>query len=288
MKLIAIIVTYHPIQEDLLKNIRSCVDAVDELIIWENTPDHLIEYDKKILAGFSEKINFSGVGKNVGIGKALNYGAEIAVTGGYSHLLTLDQDSYFDEKHLEKYKKQISEYNRDDSGIFGVNYINNNLKTFATDIKYLEQPDCITSGSIIPVNTFLVAGFFNEEMFIDGVDFDFCYKIKEKSNLKTIICSEVFFNHQVGYLTKTKFGFCTENYSAFRTYFIVKNHLLLWKRYKKLFPFFRKKHLIKNYIIYRFIKILLAEENKKDKTKAILKGIYDAVIKNEKIERKLS
>lgn len=285
MKLIAIIVTYLPVLEDLLKNIRSCVNDVDELVIWENTPEHLIKYDRAILAGLAGKISFAGVGENVGIGKALNYGAEIAMRRGFTHLLTLDQDSYFDDKHLEKYKNQISEFESDDAGIFGVNYINNSHKTFTTDKKYLEQPDCITSGSIVPVHTFLVADFFDEELFIDGVDFDFCYKIKEKSNLKTIICSEILLNHQVGYLTKTKFGFSTENYSAFRTYFIVKNHLLLWKRYKQLFPVFRKKHLIKNYIIYRLIKVLLAEDNKKDKIGAILKGINDAVFKKDKIEK---
>lgn len=285
MKLLAIIVTYLPVQEDLIKNIKSCVNDVDEIIIWENTPEHLITYNKEILAAVSDKISFWGIGTNVGIGKALNYGAEMAIEKGFSHLLTLDQDSYFDEKHLGKYKLQISQFKSNDAGIFGVNYINNNLKTFTTDKQFLEQPDCITSGSIVPVNTFLTAGFFDEELFIDGVDFDFCYRIKEKSNLKTIICSEIFLNHQVGYLTKTKLGFSTENYSAFRTYFIVKNHLLLWKRYKQLFPLFRKKHLIKNYIIYRFIKVLLAEDNKKDKMGAILRGVFDAVFKNGKTER---
>lgn len=289
MKLIAIIVTYLPDQKELLRNIRSCIDDVEELIIWENTPIDTINYDKKLfLKEFSGKISFSGLGMNVGIGKALNFGAKVAIRKGFTHLLTLDQDSFFETNHLEKYKKQISEFDDHKAGIFGVNYINNNQNAWKISEKYLQKPDCITSGSIVPVKTFLSAGFFDEDLFIDGVDFDFCYKINQNNDLKTIICSEVIMNHQVGYLTKTKFGFSTENYSAFRTYYIVKNHLLLWKRYNRLFPASRKIHLIKNYIIYRLIKIVLAEKDKKAKTFAIGRGIYDAFFRSDAAENNIS
>lgn len=283
MKLLAIIVTYFPNQKDLLKNIQSCIRHVDELIIWENTPVNHITYQRETFLQYShEKISFTGVGYNVGIGKALNMGAKEAIEKGFTHLLTLDQDSYFETGHLEKYRIQISEFKDDKVGVWGVNYFHDNEFAYNRAEKYLEQPDCITSGSIIPVNTFLSAGFFDEDLFIDGVDFDFCYKIKQNSDLKTVICSEVIMNHKVGYLTKTKFGFSTENYSAFRSYFIVKNHLLLWRRYKQLFPVSRKKHVLKNYIFYRLIKILLAENNKKAKIFAIGRGVYNALLKSSK------
>ncbi|MFD2598078.1 hypothetical protein ACFSQ3_03855 [Sphingobacterium corticis] len=286
MKLAGIIVTYMPDVQDLINNIDSCVNDLDYLILWENTPREMIRYDRDFfLERFPNKISFAGTGENVGIGKALNYGARIATENGYTHLLTMDQDSYFEIDHLSRYKEQILTCHYTSVGIFGVNYRNNDCDTFSKASRYLEQPDCITSGSIIAVETFHKTGLFNENLFIDAVDFDFCYNIKKKCNLITMICTEISLFHKIGYGSKTRWGFYTDNYSPMRTYFIVRNQLLMWFKYPEQFPNTRKKFLIKDYILMRIVKVLLAEDQKIKKLSAIYFGVLDALLRNEKKRR---
>ena len=96
MKLIAIVITYFPEEKDLIQNISSYINDVDQLIIWENTPKDKINYNKeKLLSINPNKIIFVGNGINVGIGKALNYATNFAINHSYTHLITFDQDSFF-------------------------------------------------------------------------------------------------------------------------------------------------------------------------------------------------
>lgn len=277
MKLLTVIVTYFPDKEQLEHNINSLTAGSDYIIIWENTPADEVNYDRsEFLKLISGKGSFQGEGRNVGIGKALNFAADYALKNGFTHLLTMDQDSYFMADSLAEFKQKILQCPIPDVGIFGVNYSSTDSYLYSMVEAYLLQEDCITSGSIVPCDTFRKGLFFDEELFIDAVDFDFCYKIKKDAGLKTVICTDIKLNHQLGYLTKTKFGFHTNNYSAFRTYYIVRNQLLIWKRYRQ-FPAARKKSIIKDYILMRSLKILIAEEDKAGKLASIAKGILHAL-----------
>lgn len=53
MKLIAIVITYFPEEKDLIQNISSYINDVDQLIIWENTPKDKINYNKEKLLGIN-------------------------------------------------------------------------------------------------------------------------------------------------------------------------------------------------------------------------------------------
>ena len=56
----------------------------------------------------------------------------------------------------------------------------------------------ITSGNIINVKNALAIGGFNEELFIDEVDYDICYRGTEM-NLAVFECTEgIYLRHSVG------------------------------------------------------------------------------------------
>lgn len=76
----------------LRADIASFIGAVGRLLIWRNSPldeEGILAWD----AGWAEKIEFCGTGENVGIPKALNYAWHRASAGGFTHLMTMDQDS---------------------------------------------------------------------------------------------------------------------------------------------------------------------------------------------------
>jgi rhamnosyltransferase len=106
MKLSAIIVTYFPDLYDLKKNIISCIDEVDKLIIWENSPGVKLS-SQPFLKDYNDKVVFLSAGTNVGMARALNEGVKWAMSNGFTHILTMDQDSYFESGGLRRYKVLI-------------------------------------------------------------------------------------------------------------------------------------------------------------------------------------
>jgi len=275
MKISAIVVTYNPIFDDLLRNIDSYLNQVNYLIIWQNSKLTDLEL-KKIYTKSPKSIIILGTGENVGIGIALNESIKWSIDHGCDYVLTLDQDSHFKEGMLNRYKCLIQQTDYPGVGIYGVNPNNWNHQLYDTKEPTIEVADTITSGSIFPVSVFIQYGFFDEELFIDAVDYEFCYRLKSKG-VKTIVFTSIILEHEVGEAHKTWIGFKTDNYSAFRTYFIVRNHIAIWKRYPSIFPYNYKYVLIKTHILSRILKIILAEKDKLNKLKSIKNGLIDGL-----------
>lgn len=277
MKLLACIIIYEPDLEDLKKNLTSLIQGVDSIVIWKNSPvDDLTILN---LIGGKDKslITLLGNGDNVGISGALNGVIEYAKDLNYSHLLTMDQDSFFEAGHLKKYRNKVATSGSDQIGVYGVNPKTHNGLLFAVSEEPLIVNEIITSGSVIPFEVLVRANGFKSDLFIDAVDYEFCFRIKELYDLNTMVFPDVILNHKIGYSRKTSFGFRVDEYSAFRTYYIIRNQIYVWKRYPQLFERKYKINLLRNHIILRFVKILLAENNKLKKIKAIVRGTKDGL-----------
>jgi rhamnosyltransferase len=281
MELVGIIVVYKPDVEKLKNNIVATIKYVEKLIIYRNSE---ILIDDAFLKPFEDKIEYLGNGNNVGIAAALNAGVKWSIKNGFSHLLTLDQDSFFLEGHLSNFRNRIKCSKILDVGIFCPNIDNRGHLLVESAESFVKVPDSITSGSIFPLKTFIECGLFEEELFIDAVDYEFCYRIFSNKRLLTIIFPEIILNHEVGYPTVIRFGFITDNYSAFRTYHIVRNHIVMWRRYPHMFQLHYKKTLLKVHIVYRFAKILIGEQDKFAKLKSIIVGIIDGFLFKKKID----
>ena len=94
-KILAIVVTYYPERELLEKSISAFIEDVDSVLIWENTPAK-----DKLSYRFirHEKVEYCGDGTN-SISHALNFAWQKARMSGYDYVLTMDQDSVWDDFH---------------------------------------------------------------------------------------------------------------------------------------------------------------------------------------------
>ncbi len=270
MKLAAIVITFFPNIDELTRNIFSYIQDVDFLVIWENSPELNLR-EKLQLGHLNQKVTFLKDGGNVGIATALNSSIKWLNNGDYTHIMTLDQDSNFKLGVLAEYKKLVEHSPVDKVGVYGINPNNWGVLLYNSELSYLNVTDTITSGSISPVMVFKDCGYFEDDLFIDAVDYEFCYRIKA-FGYQTIVFPKIVLEHQVGHSKKTWLGFTTDNYSAFRTYFIIRNHIIMWKRYPDLFSKTYKVTLIKTHILVRIVKIILAENKKYNKIKAIVTG----------------
>ena len=256
-------VLYNP-TEEIFENINSYLKELDKLYIVDNSEEKNEKLKNKIIE-FSSKIKYIKLNGNEGIAKALNIAKNKAIKEDYDWLLTMDQDSKFENEDFSKMLDLVKKNFKKNIAIFspfhktiGSNYENK---------KIIEKDTVMTSGNLLNLKIAKKIGDFEEKFFIDEVDHDYCYRIR-KANYKIIVLNEVILNHGLGNIKKYKI-FLVTNHNYIRRYYITRNRLYMIKKYS-----FLKKIYIKN-IIKDLIKIVLVEKDKIKKLKMIYLGIKD-------------
>lgn len=239
----ASVILYHPKAEDI-KNIETYLSKVSKLYVYDNT-------ESSNCASLFE--NYTTViyhwdGENQGIAKRLNQACSNAIEDGYAWLLTMDQDSNFDETNIDAYFKSILNYEEPNQvAVFGLEYCKQDI-TESTP-KHSEVDHLITSGSVVNLKLYSSIGGFDENLFIDGVDIDYSYAALVKG-YKNIKFGQLYFNHSLGEMVKR--GSITSLYliksrknihSPIRVYYMQRNMLYLKNKYHQLLPTLIKKTL---------------------------------------------
>lgn len=259
--ILAVVVTYFPEEELLKKNIGAIIDNVDKVLIWENTP-HERRMDYRFIR--HEKVEYHGDDIN-SISHALNYAWQYAQENGYDHLLTMDQDSRFED--FQYYLRQTILNADAPAGIYTPSFEGMNM---ANDFEETTRP--ITSGMLIPVKLIDKIGGWNEAFQIDAVDDEFCLRA-HTLDIKILAVKNALMHHRLGEpVTHKLLGhtIILRNYSPTRLYNIYKNNLLLIRSYPQ-FTYLKAdfKGWLKNAVW-----VLLYEDNKVMKFAAIMRGIF--------------
>lgn len=278
MRLAAVVVLYHP-DGNLVRNINSYLPLVDSLLLWDNTPDG----EKTIsfpLSGvcYPERLEYMGCGRNVGIGTALNHAVAYACANGFTHLMTLDQDSYFREGDFQKYIESICAYGENVEAIFSTNYfiVSQQTSSYPVTESVEEVSSAMTSGTIYPVTLFEKLGNFMEELFVWGIDCEFCWRAR-RQRIPTYCFRAILLQHDLGYQKKKhrllgKEVFPNE-YPPQRTYYNVRNGIILHRLYPDCLNL--KAHLRYHLFYKRIVFVLLYEQQKFAKWRALWDGYLD-------------
>jgi rhamnosyltransferase len=159
--------------------------------------------------------------------------------------------------------------------IIGVNYTNENILEIYQDINIKESKNIITSGCLYPVSIFDKVGFFNEKLFIDGVDFDFNLRVL-LNNFKVYKIQEPMIKHNIGAEISKNILFIkifSSNHNEIRRYYIGRNHVFLTLKYFYRFPFWIFKKNI--FFLLSIFKIIIVEDQILLKLKSLFKGLND-------------
>lgn len=268
--IIAGIVLFNPNIERLKKNIDSIINKVNKVVCIDNNSTNINEV-RNLIKSY-KNIDLIENDVNKGISYALNEIFKYSEVKGYKWVLTLDQDSICPNNLVDEYKKFI---HKEEIGILTpvINDINAKEQPIING-DYEEVDKCITSGSLTRIDVWKDSGMFNEDLFIDFVDFDFCQRVRIKG-YKVVRINTVTLFHEVGREQNFKifnFKIHTMNHNAFRKYYIVRNYIFYIRVYKEYLNVpFEVKSLV-NYII----KVVLFEDDKINKIKSIYKGICDS------------
>ena len=271
-KILAIVVTYYPEKELLVRNVQAFIEHVDKVLIWENTPSP-DKLDYRFIA--HEKVAYFGDGVN-SISRALNFAWEYANENGFDYMLTMDQDSYFE--NFDFYVSKTVFCKDAPDGIWTPQ-----MNREAVSAEYEEIDIPITSGMLASVKIVNAIGGWNESYTIASVDDEFflqahqCkikkYKVKDASLLQRFGITQVV----------TVFGHKLElrNYGPQRLYDIYRNNIILIRKYPKI-DYLRKNFF--HYWLKAIVLVFLFEKQRFKKTAAIFKGIISGLrYKNEEL-----
>ena len=164
------VVLYNPDNEERVQSsLQSILQQVSAVYVFDNST-------KENNITFHANITYMTEHENKGIAYALNRIMEKAQADGYEWLVTMDQDSVIPKGLIGAYK----EHTVDDSiGIICPQVIDSRRSYM--DVK--EEPKeeyidfCITSASCTRISAWENIGKFDEWLFIDLVDNDFCKRM---------------------------------------------------------------------------------------------------------------
>lgn len=267
------IVLYNPQIEKLAKVISSVINQVELLILVDNCSNNISDI-LQIQQEF-QRIEIIENSCNEGIAKGLNQIVRMCKQHGYKWVLTLDQDSVVDGNLIKTYEPYIymDKIGQITCLIEDVNIGVMHGRGFVEEYRYVER--CITSGSLVNVNACISVGLFDECMFIDYVDFDMSFSLRE-NGYKILQINYCGLFHEMGVSLVKNIGgkqiIITQHDSLNRYYYFARNLVYCIRKHSGKNSLSKSKYIIK--LVGRLGTIILFEKNRWNKVKQYIKGLY--------------
>lgn len=277
-KIGAVIVTFNPDISGLFNLVNIISKQFESILIVDNGSTNVFEMHDTLTF---DSISFLDLNENLGIAAALNKGIDYYANQGYQWVATFDQDSVPDENFIDNFLALSIE----SAGVVGSYYIDRNwsdseVSEYLSNYKEYEETNyVITSGAFVNVEAWAKIGGFDNQLFIDWVDWD----LNERMTLagwKVFRTKKLMMEHQVGEPVRVSHWIRillwlhnrpVRDHSSFRQYYIFRNRFIFLMRYKNASRFIA---LMKSVIALREILVL---PEKPLKFQAALIGIVDGM-----------
>lgn len=275
----AVVVTFHP-DPDVLENLSKLRPQVQGLVVVDNGSSTA---SVSLLRAASSQIGFEFIenGENLGIAAALNTGVRWADANSFQWIVLFDQDSTVTENFMDAMLNAFEDSPSGNRlGILVPRYIDkrsgSDLPAIAVKAGGLEA--AMTSGTLMRISSFHQYGLFEEDLFIDAVDYEYSLRLRSHGCFIEE-CDKALLLHSPGmpkvYTFRGKYLFQTANYSPARRYYQERNKVWVTRRYWKQFPFFCFKLFF--FSSKDFVKCIVAEDRKWDKFYYASLGIMDGM-----------
>jgi len=279
----AVVVTYHP-DRGFPERLARVAQQVHKVIVVDNNSnrDALLRLRESTSAPNVDLIENE---RNLGIASALNRGALVALSQGYSWILTLDQDSKPGSGMVERLVAAYANHPKSDAVavVAAVPTDEHSGRTELTELcggeESIEVSTVLTSGSLIAGPIFVSTGMFREDFFIDYVDVEHCLRLR-RIGYSIILACKAKLLHNLGAPTYHRFFWkshiVTSNHSPLRRYYITRNRILVMKEYALREPAWTIGEF--QAFCKEAAKMLLFERDKKRKAEFFLRGVADALL----------
>ncbi|WP_445621059.1 glycosyltransferase family 2 protein [Kushneria sp. Sum13] len=281
----AIVVTYHPDEPLLARLLTALSRQVSAGVIVNNGEPLSLD------ASFIKRCGFTvlQMDSNVGIASALNQGITWAIDAGASYVAFFDQDSLPVDGMITTLRTTLLALQARglSPGAVGPCYEDRRtgklaevmaadtqqcLKMMAPPTEgYAEVDMLITSGCLIPVSVLGHVGNMKEDLFIDHVDMEWCFRARHYG-YKIYIVGDTRLEHCIG---DRFLHFMTRRvimHSPVRHYYMIRNGIAL-QRFPHMTSRWRRN--ISLTIAKQFIFYSLFFPQRKSRIPLMLKGIVD-------------
>ena len=261
------LVLYKPNSNEI-KKIAQYMNYVEKIYIYDNSETSSL----KIITEITSKTNFQYYfnGENDGISIAYNKMAEDVVNDGFDFFLALDQDSTIAQTSFSSALKSLS--STDNVAIYAMNTILNSRLITDTNRKLTDISFAITSGSIFNIRIFIDNGGYDENLFIDGVDREYCLRaLKNRQKIKLLNGINLY--QQLGQGHANLLGIYEHN--PLRNYYIYRNRFYVIRKYPYYFKGFKIIKFLYLSCLKQILSIILFESDKLKKLKYLYKGYSD-------------
>lgn len=273
----AVVVLYHP-DDSAVDNISGYQHWVDIIYVIDNTPEGVTNLFLYKLTKI-KSLQYIRIGENVGIAAALNCGVKKAQDAGYQWVATFDQDSAVTDGYFSAMEDAFrAVLDKECIAIISPVYVEHsyaNQVTYAPSEPFCFVESTMTSGNIVNIDAWGKVGGFDNELFIDYVDHDFCLKCGDKG-YKIVQANHALLKHSLGAFSEEKFiyrNFKVTNHNFIRRYYNARNRIVIYKRYYS-------SH--RQWIVYDFksflkelVKLILLEKDPLRKMWYVTRGLLD-------------
>lgn len=273
---IAAVVTTFNADDTIRTNVARIAAQVDVVIIVDDSGDPLrtkivdyVEIDNVILLRNEQ---------NIGIAAALNKGVAEAELMGCDWVITLDDDTFVSKSYMEAVFDFLQAGAQPSAGLIACSRDVGDTGSTSGGNGFKVKRTLITSGCVFEIKTFHGVGGFDESMFIDLVDFDFCTKLR-KSGRAIVLLNRVAMGHRVGNSRVIRLlgkRIVIYNHSPFRLYYQMRNVFTFARKHLSFDPFLSLLLLLD--IVRLPLKALLFEQEKRARFFYLAKGLQDGLL----------
>ena len=260
-------ITFYNPEPVHVKNVESYAETVDTVIVYDNTEEDSEnhEHTERTLQKIGN-VMYDYNKKNDGLSRAYNYFLEYSAKNDYDVLIILDQDTEVDSRNIIELKKKCEEYFDNQTALVApmIHYTGSKrtIQTADVNVDYV-----ISSGTCINVPIIINQDLcFDENLFIDDVDVDFCMNIKKKE-MRIIQCGSIVLEQQLGNGDHRR-----NNHSVIRHYYMFRNDIYVaYKHYGRIVALLKSSITTVRHMFH----IVLFENEKRKKIKMMIKAISD-------------
>lgn len=281
----AIIITYNPDVEIVKKNVKNILNSpyINEVVIVDNSmTNNLMELER------NTNVTIIPLGENKGIATAQNIGLRHIQNSSSEFALLFDQDSDVETNLIEKLFNGFNELIQQGYNIAAVGprpfdlFENKDMKPLIQKEekisgKWSLTKQIIASGKLIKTSVLHDIGLMEDDLFIDGVDHEWCWRAGTKG-YKIAIIDDAIMRHRLGDARGSILGITYKIGSPIRLYYQFRNILILCRR--SYVPMYWKIRCVIS-MVSRFIIFSIKGDDSKIRKKYMIKG-FIAGIKNEK------
>ena len=273
MKFCCGVTLYYPKEEEL-DFIREYKYIFEYIFIYDNTDNK--DFSKKNKSFFEQEgFEYISHKNNEGLSVAFNVMCKKAIYNNFSYICLFDQDSVILKKDLIEFIDFVRIDSNKDVGIYvpKIIYKHNEKNIFITkdNINQNEIDWAISSGSLVNLLAYQKTEGFDENYFIDRLDYDYCHVLK-KLGYKIIEVKKVFLYQTLGEQGKGIFSTISQH-SPIRHYYIFRNRLYFYFKRNEISKIVFFKVILLS--LKHIVEVIFLEKQKREKLKMIIYGAKD-------------